>query len=125
MNDSYPLRATAYLPGGERMALRWAWATGFCQRLVGLMGKRSVPARCGLAFDRCRSIHMMFMRIPLDVLWLAPNGGSSYRVVGLSKGVKPWRAALAPRGGFVAVEFAAGTFDEPPLGVRIDEGEVA
>lgn len=123
MNDSYPLEAEALMPNGERIALRCVWATGFAQRFFGLMGKKSVPAKCGLAFDRCRSVHMMFMRVPLDVLWLASGDGPRYKVAGLSKRVMPWRVAMAPRGGSMAVEFESGTFNEAPLSVLIgDEG---
>lgn len=125
MNDSYPLTAEALMPNGERIALRCAWATGFAQRFFGLMGKRSVPARCGLAFARCRSVHMMFMRVPLDVLWLVSGDGPRYQVAGLSRRVMPWRVATAPRGGAIAVEFESGTFSEAPLSVLIgDEGIV-
>ena len=125
MNDSYPLTAEALMPSGERIALRCAWATSFAQRFFGLMGKRSVPARGGVAFDRCRSIHMMFMRVPLDVLWLVSGDGPRYEVAGLSKGVMPWRVAMAPRGGTIAVEFESGTFSEAPSSVFIgDEGMV-
>ena len=90
MNDSYSIRASAVAFDGSRIPLRCAYARSFSQRFFGLMGKRSIPENCGLVFERCRSIHMMFMCVPLDVLWLAPKCESRYQVVELASGVKPW-----------------------------------
>lgn len=122
MNDTYSVRAWAIASDGSRIPLRCAYARSFAQRFFGLMGKRSVPENCGLVFERCRSIHMMFMRVPLDVLWLAPKCGSRYQVMGLSSNVKPWGGANAPRGALVAMELKAGTFSEKPAYILIEEG---
>lgn len=122
MNDTYSIRAWAVAPDGSKVPIRCAYARTFAQRFFGLMGKRSVPVNCGLVFERCRSIHMMFMRVPLDVLWLAPKCDERYQVIGLSSSVKPWGGAAAPRGATVAMEFGAGTFSEKPAYILLDDG---
>lgn len=45
-------------------------ATGFFQRLRGLIGKRSLPEGYGLLIAPCNSIHMLFMRFPIDAIFI-------------------------------------------------------
>lgn len=95
-------------------------ATSFFRRFMGLMGKKSVPEGYGLMFERCPSVHMMFMRVPLDVLWLGSVSDGIYPVVGLTRSLAPWRVAFGPKGAVHAVEFRAGTFGEQPCALRFD-----
>ena len=118
INESYPIRAFAEMPDGSMVPVHLGFARSFLERFCGLMLKRAVPAASGLIFLQCRSIHMMFMRIPLDVLWVEPAGGG-YRVVSLVQGVRPWTVANGRRPASAAIEFAAGTFDEAPAFVRV------
>ena len=123
MNSNYTLSARCVLANGTERIVRCAYARSFAQRFMGLMGKSSVPAGCGLIFERCRSIHMFFMKVPLDVVWTGPRlSDGSYRVLGLSSSVQPWTLAGAPGGACVAIEFAAGTFDVMPVTLTLCGG---
>ncbi len=72
-------------------------------RFRGLMGRRSLPEGQGLLLEPCSSIHCMFMRFPIDVIFLDREG----RVVKVAAGVKPWRLAAA-KGARSALELPAG-----------------
>jgi uncharacterized protein len=57
------------------------------RRLTGLIGRRSLPAGAALEIPRCRSVHTLGMRFPLDLVWL----DASRRVVRVDRAVPPWR----------------------------------
>ncbi len=78
-------------------------ATGTWSRFWGLMGRKGLPDGHGLLIDPCSSIHMFFMRFPLDVVFLDDAG----RVTKVVREIKPWRMALGG-GGKKALEIAAG-----------------
>lgn len=80
-------------------------AGGMWQRFMGLMFRSELPAGHGLALTPCNSIHMFFMRIPLDVAFLDRGG----RVLRLYHGIRPWRISRIVRGAHTAVELPAGT----------------
>lgn len=56
-------------------------------RLVGLLDRKELVEDEGLVITHCRSIHMFFMRFAIDVIFIDKNS----RVVGLVKGIKPFR----------------------------------
>lgn len=80
-------------------------AGGVWQRFMGLMFRAELPAGHGLALTPCNSIHMFFMRIPLDVVFLDGDG----RVLHTCDGIRPWRVSRIVRGARTAVELPAGT----------------
>ncbi len=80
-------------------------AGGIWSRFWGLMGRRSLPEGRGLLITPCSSIHMFFMRFPLDVVFI----DREHRVVKVVNGIKPWRAALGGKGAHSALELPAGT----------------
>lgn len=94
----------------ERLEL----ADRFLPRLRGLMGRRALEPGHGLWLEPCASVHMMFMRFPLDVLFLrrargerlAP--GAAGEVVAIQEGVRPWVGLAACRGASSALEVPAG-----------------
>ena len=75
------------------------------QRFMGLMFRSELPAGHGLALTPCSSIHMFFMRIPLDVAFLGRDG----TVLRTYDGIRPWRVSRVVRGAHTAVELPAGT----------------
>jgi uncharacterized protein len=91
-------------------------ADGMWRRFVGLMGRRELPAGHGLALSPCNSIHMFFMRIPLDVVFLDRDG----RVLRVYHGIRPWRVSRIVRGAHTAVELPSGTLRAAGVG----EGDV-
>ena len=78
------------------------------RRFMGLMFRRELPAGHGLALSPCNSIHMFFMRIPLDVVFLDREGA----VLRVYDGLRPWRVSRIVRGARTAVELPAGTLRE-------------
>lgn len=62
----------------------------FLDRLRGLMGKASLQEGEAMWFPRCNSIHMWFMRMPLDVVFLKARG-NHWVVTSTFIGVRPWR----------------------------------
>ncbi|MDP1849832.1 MAG: DUF192 domain-containing protein [Solirubrobacteraceae bacterium] len=63
----------------------------------------ALPAGCGLAFERCRSVHTIGMRFALDLVWIDAGG----IVVRLDRDVGPWRVRTCLRARGV-VEAAVG-----------------
>jgi uncharacterized membrane protein (UPF0127 family) len=80
-------------------------AGNFIARARGLMFSPPLDAGGGLIIDPCNSIHMLFMRYPLDVLFVDRLG----RVVFMYQGIKPWRVGRIVRGAKLVVELPAGT----------------
>ncbi len=62
-------------------------ADSFAARFVGLLGRKSLPDGRGLLITRCNSIHMFFMKFPIDAVFLDAN----MRVVKVAAGLKPWK----------------------------------
>lgn len=80
-------------------------ANRFPTRLMGLMrqGRASRPA--AMLFPRCASVHMAFMRVPIDIVYL--HGEDAPVVLG-TETVRPWHATHAPRGTGAVLELPAG-----------------
>jgi len=85
-----------------------ARASNFLSRGKGLMFASSLPQGGGLVIEPCNSIHMFFMRFPLDVLFL----DAQKQVVFMYRGIKPWRVGRLVRGAKMAIELPAGIIDE-------------
>ena len=63
-------------------------ALGMVSRMVGLLGRVGIPDRTGMLLAPCSSIHMAFMRFPIDLAGL-----------GLPDGISAWAAGQALRHG--------------------------
>jgi uncharacterized protein len=74
------------------------------ERMRGLWGRRSLPAGAGMLFHRCRSIHTVGMRFPLDVVFL----DRTFRVVDV-RPVWPGRWFVRCGGAAHVLELAAGS----------------
>lgn len=79
--------------------------TSMGRRTLGLMFRATLEPGHGIAITPCNSIHMFFMRFPLDVAFLDRAG----RVVRVYHGIRPWRVTRLVRGARSAVELPAGT----------------
>lgn len=70
-------------------------ATGYWSRLRGLIGKKAMKPGEAMLFPRCNDIHMWFMSIPLDVVFLRKSkredGTATYSVSSLHESVPPWK----------------------------------
>jgi len=83
-------------------------------RTKGLLGRSSLDPDEGLWIQPTGSIHMWFMRFPIDVVY-ANNEG---RVLKLVHGIRPWRMS-ACRGAKVALELPVGAIDR--AGVQVGD----
>ncbi|NTV89550.1 MAG: DUF192 domain-containing protein [Clostridiales bacterium] len=80
-------------------------ADNFVSRFFGLMGKRSVAPGSGLLIEPCNSIHMFFMRFPIDAVFLDKNN----KVVYICASIKPWRVSRIVGSARSVLELPAGT----------------
>jgi uncharacterized membrane protein (UPF0127 family) len=82
----------------------------FWQRFRGLMGRASMAQGEGLYLP-ANSIHMMFMRFPIDALFVSSeDAGGQRSVVSLRPDLPAWRGIVLPVGGAEGViEMPAGT----------------
>jgi uncharacterized membrane protein (UPF0127 family) len=72
-------------------------------RLKGLLGRRGLDDGEGLLIRPTGSIHMFFMRFPIDAVFL----DRELRVLKVAADLKPWRMA-AKKGAKQVLEIAAG-----------------
>jgi uncharacterized membrane protein (UPF0127 family) len=101
------------LKTGAVLADKCVVAERFFTRFLGLMGRRGLARGEGMFFPRCGSVHMWFMRFPIDVLFLRAEGAggdATHRILSVRAGVRPWRPLpLAQWGADDALELPAGS----------------
>jgi uncharacterized membrane protein (UPF0127 family) len=96
---------------GTVLATRLETADGLWARFVGLMGRPSLDADAGLWLPG-NGIHMMFMRFPIDAVFLGPpiaSEGGAQRVLSVHPALRAW-VGLVPlvRGAQGVLELPAG-----------------
>lgn len=79
-------------------------AASFLARGRGLMMAPPIATGGGLVIEPCNSIHMFFMRYPLDIVFLDEYG----TVLFMYQGIKPWRVGRVVRRAKCAVELPEG-----------------
>lgn len=90
-------------------------AVGLWGRFMGLMGRASLAPGAGLWLSGTNGIHMMFMRFPIDAVFLArpdPAQGGAQQVVSVHRGLRAW-IGLVPlvRGAYGVLELPVGTIE--------------
>ena len=98
---------------GTVLAERLETADGLWAKFMGLMGRASLQPGDGLWLPGSNGIHMMFMRFPIDAVFLARAAGDGTRgVVSVHRRLPTWRG-LVPlvRGANGVLELPAGTVD--------------
>jgi uncharacterized protein len=91
------------LTGGSLVCERVAIADRPRKRMRGLLGKSSLPPGEGMLLQPAPSIHTLFMRFPIDAVFV----DGSFRVVKIVTQLQSWRVASARRARAV-LELAAG-----------------
>jgi uncharacterized membrane protein (UPF0127 family) len=99
---------------GRVVCERCELATTFWTRFRGLMGRPSLAPDEGMLFRPGGSIHMFFMRFPIDAVFCDRD----LLVLKVVRDLKPWRMAGA-RGAKVVLELAAGAAGELREGERL------
>lgn len=125
MSFKYDIPCVATTRSGAEVPLSLRAARTFRDKAIGYMGARSIEKSCGTVYARGRSLHTLFIRIPVDVCWIGrfDPSNQSWPVVSLDASVAPWRILFAPRGAVGGIEVAPGTFtesDRPLLIRRLD-----
>jgi uncharacterized protein len=89
-------------------------------RMRGLLGRKNLAPDGGLLIDPCSSVHMLFMRFPIDVVYL----NKADEVVKIAEDLKPWRLSFGGKGAKRVIELPAGRATQTGLvpGVRLDRG---
>ena len=88
---------------GSAVCERCVVADSALPRMRGLLGRSELPAGEGILLRPAPSVHMFFMRFPIDVVFLDRD----LRVVDVRHGLRPWRVA-SKRGAKSALELAEG-----------------
>jgi uncharacterized membrane protein (UPF0127 family) len=73
------------------------------KRMKGLLGRTTLSPDEGMLFRPAGSIHMFFMKIPLDVVFC----DADLRVVKVVRDLQPWKTAGA-KGAKVTIELGVG-----------------
>lgn len=122
MSFEYDIPCVATTRSGAKVPISLRAAKTFRDKAIGYMGARSIAKSCGTVYAKGRSIHTLFMRVPVDVCWIGrfDPSSQSWPVVSLDASVSPWRVLFAPRGATGGIEIAPGTFTESdrPLSIR-------
>jgi uncharacterized protein len=71
--------------------------------MKGLLGRRELPSGQGILLKPASSVHMAFMRFPIDAVFLDRD----LRVVKIAADLQPWRVA-GSRGAKAVLEIPAG-----------------
>jgi uncharacterized membrane protein (UPF0127 family) len=83
-------------------------------KFMGLMGRSVLPAGSGLWLPDSNGIHMMFMRFPIDAVFVGrpTPDGAGRPVVSLHHGLRAW-TGLVPliRGAHGVLELPVGTIE--------------
>lgn len=90
-------------------------ANTFGSRLMGLLGRDRLPPGTGLVLQPSNSIHTLFMRFPIDVIFLDDH----QRIVATAVHVQPFRIAWGGWKARTAVELPAGTIEQFDLPVGL------
>ncbi|MEZ0227209.1 MAG: DUF192 domain-containing protein [Planctomycetota bacterium] len=101
---------------GAVVAARCEVARTFGSRFLGLMGRAGLPPGGALWIEPCNSIHMMFVRFRIDVVFVDAEG----RVLKVAPRVMPWLGLAACRSAVATVELEAGAAER----MRLSPGDV-
>jgi hypothetical protein len=101
------------LDRGTLLAEHLETAGSLWGKFMGLMGRPALPAGAGLWLPASNGIHMMFMRFPIDAVFVtkaAPDGSRQVRSV--HRSLRAW-VGIVPlvRGADGVLELPVGTID--------------
>lgn len=88
---------------GNSQTLKVQVADNFYTRFKGLMGQSEVP-KDGLLIKPCSSVHMFFMKIELDIVYLDKSNQVLY-----IQSLKPWQIGKIIKGSKLVIEMKANT----------------
>ena len=98
---------------GSVLAERLEVAGSLWAKFMGLMGRSTLEPGAGLWLPDSNGIHMMFMRFPIDAVFVGGTDADGARpVLSVHRSLPAWRG-LVPlvRGAKGVLELPAGTID--------------
>ena len=101
------------LDRGTVLAERLETAGSLWAKFMGLMGRPGLPAGEGLWLPASNGIHMMFMRFPIDAVFVSrPGPDGARRVRSVHRALRAW-TGIVPlvMGADGVLELPAGTID--------------
>jgi uncharacterized membrane protein (UPF0127 family) len=101
VEDTGPLKLTFV---GETVVEMLYVADSMRARMKGLLGRSELEQNEGLLIVPCNSIHMFFMRFPIDAVFLDEHG----YVVRVFDHLQPWRMARGGRFAHSVLELPSG-----------------
>src|SRR5262249_57433209 len=100
--------------GGEVVCEHCELANTPFKRMRGLLGRTGLGEGEGMLFRPAGSIHMFFMRFPIDAVFCDRD----LVVIGVERDLKPWKTARR-RGAKVVIELATGAAAGLDVGDRL------
>ena len=87
-------------------------AHSFFERFLGLMGKTNLTLKDSIVFPNCNSVHTLFMRENIDVIFVSAQG----LVVKIFDSLKPWKMLLPQKHAAHCIELPSK--ESKRLGIR-------
>ena len=111
--ESTPRGTARNLTRSTILAADLETAAGLWGKFKGLMGRRALAPGAGLWLPDSNGIHMMFMRFPIDAVFVgAPSSDGSRAVLSVHRALPAWRGFVPlVRGAKGVLELPAGTID--------------
>jgi uncharacterized protein len=101
---------------GAVLAERAAIAETVVSRFLGLQGRRGLPLGTGLVLLPTSSIHMFFMRMRIDAVFVAHDG----HVMRVGSRLRPWTIGPIVPGALYCAELPEGAADGTRPGHMIE-----
>ena len=86
-------------------------ADRFFQRLVGLLKDKALASNQGLLLNRCRQVHTIGMKFPIDVIFLSRDG----EVLLIQNDMRSGMMSPTVKGAFWCLELMSGVANEQGL----------
>jgi hypothetical protein len=106
--------ATLKKADGTVICARCDVASTPLKRMRGLLGRSSLAPEEGMLFRPAGSIHMFFMRFPIDAVFCTGD----LEVIDVARDLQPWKTA-GRKDAKVVVELASGAAREVRPGDRL------
>lgn len=88
-------------------------ADTFCKRLLGLMGRKNLSAGYALMLKPCNAVHMLFMRFPIDAVFI----DKEFRIKKIVRNLKPWIGFAICLEAWAVLELNAGEASKLQLSI--------
>jgi len=100
---------------GRVLAEKVVIARTLISKSIGLMFSSQLPAKSALVIPGCKQVHTVFVRFPIDVIFISTD----CCVVGIVEHLRPFRVSPYCRKAATVIELPAGTISE--TGVMIGD----